>query len=124
MNKGPFWLTCRYELTADGDVLCDFSEAVIIARPVSPEAERMLSHRESWVSVGGGRRVPWNYYPRGRVELRRGRVIVFANPLCFACEALESGLRDKFGIPETVKMTFKADDSAHYACAMNLPYLL
>ena len=120
MYKGPFWLICRYEITASGDLCCDYTDSQLVVRLIPEDAEEMPSHRESWPLVCEGHSDhPWNYYPRGRVELRRGRALVFVNPLCLECWNLEGRLRSAFSISEEIPVIIKSDNSAHYACAGN-----
>jgi len=56
--------------------------------PAEPAAFRSKSgenynHKTEWAKLG--RRVtgdrPYNYYPRGRVEIRNGKAVIFLNPV-------------------------------------------
>lgn len=113
MGKGPFWVICK---TVYDEL--DFSESTLLSFPVSDDQEPTPSHINVWKTVKGNLRQSWDYYPRGRVEIRRGKVIVFANPLCFCFDKLEESLRDHFQLGE-LPIVFKADNSSHYGCEFN-----
>lgn len=113
MTKGPFWLSCGIDY--DGNP--DFSAAELLCFPV-PENEKTPSHRNVWEAIYSHGRRRWNDFPRGRVEVRRGRAIVFANPLCFLYDSLESELRRCFDLGNA-EIVWKTDNSAHYACLFN-----
>ena len=115
MRKGPFLIIFRYEITDIG-VICDFSEAQIIAHPLHAE-EQMLSHRQAWKTLSRDkalRNTPFDYYPRGRVELRRGKAIIFMNPRIMECPEAERLICEVFRLAG--KIEIKADNSPHYRC--------
>ena len=107
-RKGPFWLI-------DG-VGCDdngFVAEKLVAYPVDP-SQTTPSHKDIWDSCGRGIKKPWNYYPRGRVEIRKDKAIVFANSRCFDYSDLSEALRSAFCLG-SLPMELKADNSVHYA---------
>ena len=61
-KKGPFWVV---------DI-----EKPIVACPVAIDTNPVPSHKSVWDDCKGNIKEAWNYYPRGRVEIRRGKVIV------------------------------------------------
>ncbi len=96
--KGPFWV--------------DTDERTVLAYAVSQKVSPVPSHKEAWELL----RTPkhsWNYYPRGRVEIRRDKAVVFAHPLCFEFEELEGYLRFFFHLRD-LPIEYKADNSGHY----------
>lgn len=115
-KKGPFWVICNSKFDPDGEESFDFCEANLLAFLVPENAERMPSHRESWEKVwkGDDRDKVWNSFPRGRVELRRGKAVVFLNPVCLGFERLEEEIRKAFALPKEIPVVFKGDASAHY----------
>ena len=106
--------------TEEGSVLVNCStddEGYLIAKKLIAVAVELTqgtpAHKEIWDSCKGEIRQLWNYYPRGRVEIRRGRVIVYANPVCFAWDGLCETLRAAFSLG-VLPMEMKADGSMHY----------
>ena len=113
MYKGPFWVIYYQEITDEGAVLCTEILAHKVAANIN--VSETPSHKDGWWYVGGERRAyPWNYYPRGRVEVRRGKAIVFANPLCFYCDNFVEKIRHIFSLPKDFPLVLKADNSLHY----------
>ena len=96
--KGPFWVIA--------------SEDRIIAVPVDLHVLPVPSHKKCWPNVGGSSK-PWYFFPRGRVEIRRGKALIFANSRCFEYEKLAEELRKTFKLGD-MELEFKADNSAHY----------
>ncbi len=88
----------------------------VAAFPVSQTVDPVPSHREVWKFAGKSKR-PWNYYPRGRVEIKRGKAVVYANPLCFAFGGLEGYLRFFFNLKD-MPVEYKADNSKHYTAGV------
>lgn len=82
-----------------------------------------INHKRIWAtldsSITGGH--SYDYYPRGRVELRHGRAIIFCSSyICTdelkAAVTVQFGLTADNGITEVI---LKADGSAHYQCALD-----
>ena len=118
-NRGMFWCTCRYEVDGNtGEVRCDFTDARLIVHVLPDSAAKSPSHMETWPHLADhDKGKSWNYYPRGRVEIRGGRAFVFLNPLVLECAEIERMLREAFDIAEEMPVTFKVDNSYHYRCA-------
>lgn len=106
MLKGPFWVVNAEEGPDDHQLL---------SCSVSLDTHPVPSHKEVWKQVRGRRTAHWNYYPRGRIEVRRNKAIVFANLQCFSFVQLEEALRTAFDLGDH-EIEFKADNSGHY-CA-------
>ena len=61
---------------------------------------------------------PYDFYPRGRVEVRHGKVTVYINPhIC--TDEIAAQLRRAFMLPDETVMCMKADGSRHYRCYMD-----
>ena len=118
--KGLFWqlspdigdlVTVKFPSDANG-VLCD-----------TAITSKDINHKRIWAtldsSITGGH--PYNYYPRGRVELRHGRAIIFCSP--YICtDKLKAAVTAQFGLTADngiTDVTLKADGSAHYQCALD-----
>lgn len=55
----------------------------MIAYPVKTTTDPTPYHRKIWRHMKGGFNVDWNYYPRGRVEIRRGKAIVYLTRIVY-----------------------------------------
>ena len=109
VQKGPFWVIAD---SFDDDNGVD--ETAILCFPVDHSTEPTPSHIDAWQKVCGEyKRMNWNYYPRGRVEICRGKATVYANPICFQHPQLEDVLRNRFNL-RNIEITYKADNSSHY----------
>lgn len=61
----------------------------------------------------------FNYFPRGRVEIRRKRAIIFLNP-CICYEEMIQKIKAEFRLDnnESIRdISVKADGSRHYRCS-------
>lgn len=73
------------------------------------------NHRRFWEtlphSLTGG--MSYNYFLRGRVELRHGKAVVYLYPsLC--TPGIDIRIRHAFSLPDEMQVSFKADGSRHY----------
>ena len=63
----------------------------------------------------------YNYYPRGRVEIKRHKATIYLNPN-IATEDVLGFLIEKFGLTSDNGITgviMKADGSDHYKCHLD-----
>lgn len=123
MKKGIFW--CRDFQTERPALItvsarCGADGVCAEAAAFSSKSGENFNHKAEWARLD--RRVtqgrPYNYYPRGRVEIKNGRATVFLHPeLCteriveMIAEAFE--LRPGDGL-RSIRCV--ADGSAHYRC--------
>ena len=63
------------------------------------------------------RGIPWNYFPRGRVEISHGRAFLYMNPEILNCNDYLERIREKFGIGH-LDIRVRIDNSAHYQCTI------
>lgn len=128
LYKGIFWITEVDDWSA---------EQLIFRIPVTPageviEPEKLdlnsknvdnYNHRLLWENLPTKitHNKPYNYYPRGRIEIKRGKAVIYANPnIC--CEELINLLTERFGLIEEngiVEVSLKADGSNHYKCYLD-----
>lgn len=75
------------------------------------------NHKKLWKALNvTGKRVPYNYYPRGRVDFNnRGKPIVYINPNIDDYDLKEVKLQ--FGLREDPIV--KIDNSQHYKCYLD-----
>lgn len=112
--KGLFWWTgerllcVQFPCGADGNALGD----------AAPLAD-WNNHRRAWArlpkDVTQGK--AFDYYPRGRVELRRGKAFLFLSPHLCQDKVLEE-IRAAFDL-ENLPLRVKADGSRHYRCYLD-----
>jgi hypothetical protein len=126
MNKGIFWC---YVTVFDDDmfshtinpvmVRCDRDGKALEEVEYSSKSGENFNHKIEWekktASVRKSQRKPFDYYPRGRVEVTPGSVKVFANPVIIADEDAKKAIVQCFELEE-VKDDIKwiADNSKHY----------
>ena len=120
LYRGLFWIRSLPErdmialrfLSDENGVLSDGS---LTAKDIN---HKRLWERLDSVVTGG---LPYNYYPRGRVELRRGRALIFCSPhIC--TEELKVMITERFGLTAEngiKEVVLKADGSAHYQCELD-----
>lgn len=107
-SRGVFWVI-------DGELLAfPFYEGAEIGIAKSGNT---YNHKKLWNDVKPiGCKKPYNYYPRGRVEItNRGKVIIYMNPNID--DSMISDIRSEFGI--TGNPTISYDYSRHYRCYLD-----
>lgn len=110
-STGPFWYI--------------LDEAKLIAFPYDPnELQSALSsngltytHKRLWPEIAGQyKSKPYNYYPRGRVEMdNQGRSVIYINPNIPDSAIPE--IKTEFGIRG--EAIVKTDGSSHYLCYLD-----
>ena len=126
MYKGILW--CYYEDTNDivkypnllvVKVKCNITGSPLEEVNFTSKSQDNFNHKKEWESrfVNDKRfkNLPFDYYPRGRVEIRNGLVKVFANPVLIGDDQVKELIIRTFELDE-VKYNTKwiADNSSHY----------
>ena len=105
--KGLFWFI-------NGEVFCRYASCDENGNLLQA-AEFENNHKRLWntlpKSITQGK--TYNYFPRGRVEIRRGRATVYLSPYLCTDEIYDK-IRKAFSLDNTA--VFKADGSSHYSC--------
>lgn len=74
------------------------------------------NHKKLWGDLNIKTKVPYNYYPRGRVEFdNRGRPIIWMNPNIDSSYIPE--IKVEFGLRSEPKINY--DYSEHYKCYLD-----
>lgn len=74
------------------------------------------NHKALWKELGNANKVPYNYYPRGRVEFsNKGKPIIYANPNIDEYDIAE--IKKEFGL--RTEPTVRYDYSDHYKCHLD-----
>ena len=108
LSRGVFW-------DIDGELLAyPFYEDAIDGVAKSGNT---FNHKKLWRSINPTRSsIPYNYYPRGRVEITRsGKAIIYLNPNI--SENLIPEIKKEFGIREEPRIMY--DYSDHYRCYLD-----
>lgn len=120
MKKGIFWRTdsdteCPELITVSAT--CDKNGDSKEPVRFSSKSGNNFNHRLEWErldrSITAGR--PFNYYPRGRVEIKNGKATVFLNPVINK-ECVVLRIMDAFELMtgELNCINIKSDGSSHY----------
>lgn len=108
LNRGIFW-------DVNGELLAfPFVEDNLTGIAKSGNT---YNHKKLWPFVKPkGCNKPYNYYPRGRVEINnKGKVIIYMNPNI--SESLLSEIKIEFGIITEPRVIY--DNSNHYKCYLD-----
>ena len=125
LGKGLFWLVKndseKFELFCI-KILC-YRDGETLERVETGVCEReKLNHERAWAkldkAVTQGK--PYNYYPRGRVEIKKGKATIFLNPALNE-EPIVEKICHSFGLMREnglVDIRIKNDNSWHYRFLM------
>ena len=99
MYKGIFWfyrdVAGAWKLLAV-KASCGRDGIALLPIRYSSKSGENFNHKDEWERMGhkitGGR--PYNYYPRGRVEIREERITIYFPPPLFREDALSSYFRN------------------------------
>ena len=113
MYKGIFWwigekpITVKVECNADGIPLmpADFSA----------KSGQNFNHKAEWEKLP--RRVTdhlsFDHYPRGRVEIRKGKITIWLHP-SLNNDAVLARLKAEFALEQNLPLRVVSDGSRHY----------
>jgi hypothetical protein len=118
LYKGVFWYVENELLSFL--IPCNESGEVIgeSEYPLNSKSGGNYNHKLLWESlpknITGGK--AFNYYPRGRMEIKNGKASVFLNPDINE-EDIQNKIVERFGLTKENginKVTFLSDGSNHY----------
>lgn len=127
LYKGIFWIVdlenihrnrdyCfQIQTDRDGYVVDDFF--------YNSKNGETLNHKATWEELPRRSRmgVPFNYFPRGRVEINHGKAVIYANPnIC--TQEVKDFIVDEFNLTQSNginEVVMKADGSPHYMCYLD-----
>ena len=129
-SKGIFWFPCfigkEGELVFTEEIVarsvpCDEDGTPQMVTSFNSRKGCSYTHKDTWRMVAAGRRefrgIPWNYFPRGRVEISHGRALVYMNPQILNCEHYLERIKERFQIGH-LDIRVKIDNSFHYQCTI------
>ena len=122
LKRGVFWVTD----IENAELIIAAAECDTNGSFITPPASEMLAnsgcefnHKRVWKAHG--RRESYNFYPRGRVQIRRGKAVIYCNPaLC--SERIISRVTAAFGLCAgngISSVRVFADGSEHYKYFVN-----
>ena len=115
MYKGIFWLI-------DGAICSIKTECSDDGAPVSPDTQfssksgNNFNHKAEWqfLSSTVTHNKPYNYYPRGRVEIKRSAIRIFITPSLFTDDILNQIISVFDLVSQKAKIKIICDGSRHY----------
>ena len=123
MKKGIFWVVRGDDNTKliSVSVRCDKDGNLLEDVPMSSKSGKNFNHKQEWslLDILEHRETkgkPFDYYPRGRVEVKSGKVTVFLNP-DIDTESVIGLVKKQFelGDDQEIKgIAVKSDGSQHY----------
>lgn len=128
LYRGIFWITDTDNIYGSDlyfRIPCDKNGTTDFEIPVETSAKNAdnYNHKKLWNSLPkrttGGK--PFDYYPRGRVEIKNGMAIVYHSPY-IPQDELKKWLIDKFNLTACNgirKIRLIADGSEHYRCYLD-----
>ena len=121
MKKGLFWVIGddydRAILTYA--IECDKNGQRIGEVPVyNSKKGDSFSHRQSWAeaAIAQPNRIknkPWDYFPRGRVEIKDGKATIYFNPILSEWNGFEASVAIEFELAD-FPLIMIPDYSTHY----------
>lgn len=120
MKKGIFWCAnfdTEFPELITVSVVCDKNGNSKEPVQFTSKSGNNFNHRLEWECID--RKITkgqsFNYYPRGRVEIKNGKATVFLNPILNK-ECIVSKVIDEFGlrVTELTDVRIKSDGSNHY----------
>lgn len=119
LYKGVFWVI-------ENNIVSEKKLCDELGNLIPDESERCPgkvwsnNHKKIWSELP--RKVTqgkaYNYFPRGRVEIRKRKAIIFLNP-CICYERMIHKIKAEFGLDKNEilgDILVKADGSSHYKC--------
>jgi hypothetical protein len=123
MYRGLFWIPNEVR-TITFKIQCDVNGTPVDA-DLNYNSRRgdSFTHKATWKEAAqnesrGIRSKPWNYFPRGRVEIKQGKATVYYNPTLGSPE-FETKIREEFALADDLlTIRFVPDHSSHYKAAI------
>ena len=133
--RGIFWVICGYDAddrpildvftlltfkvpcTLNGDILDN-------AIQLNSKSGTSFNHKLQWNQLPKKTTLghSYQYYPRGRIEIKRGKAVIFINPVLDK-SAVIGKIFLEFGLQEESisSIAIKCDGSSHYHCHCDDP---
>lgn len=126
--KGIFWVKDVDDIYGTGlffPINCDINGEVQndLDYNFSSNNGRTYNHEKLWKKLSPKitDNKKFDYYPRGRVEINRGKAIIYCSPY-IACDELKDWCIDKFNLTAfngIKSIRIVSDGSSHYKCFLD-----
>lgn len=118
MQKGIFWIKQTNEIEIIKiSAICDLSGKIYVdSVDFSSKSGENFNHKAEWAKLPKSitEKYSYNYYPRGRVEIKNGRITIYINPDINREDVLEVIIKE-FELEEaSSEIRIKSDGSYHY----------
>ena len=119
LSSGIFWIVDTNNLLNNVDycftILCDKSGNPLSLVGLNAKSGTTYNHELTWKSLPPRltHNKPYNYYPRGRVQIKNNKATVYLNPNINTDE-IQQFIIDKFNLSSLSSINFKSDGSNHY----------
>lgn len=114
--KGVFWYLPEKDELIIKKVACDNNGLALEYTEYSSKSGDNFNHKIEWSKflhiITKGK--PYNFYPRGRVEIKHGKATVYLNPVLKELR-IEELIKSEFSLLDgAIEIRFVADGSFHY----------
>ncbi len=112
MKKGIFWIIDNKLFCVS--VCCNNNGVALENVNYSAKSGENFNHKCEWEKLPKNIRgkSPYNYYPRGRVEIKNKKAVVYLNPFLNTKE-IQQKIIQEFELKD-ITAIFKSDGSVHY----------
>lgn len=128
LQRGIFWIKDVDNISSSNlyfTIPCDANGNNMYDSEIEFTSKSGISynHENTWKKLDSKttNNKPFNYYPRGRVEIRNNKAIIYCSPYIYG-EELKKWCIDKFNLTSVngiKKVTMNADNSQHYHCYLD-----
>lgn len=131
LYRGIFWIPDIDDVESSEfyfQIPCDSNGNIndpdfVISNLQSSKGNNNYNHEKVWNSLDKKytKGKPFNYYPRGRIEISNGKATIYASPH-IPQDDLKSWVIDKFNLTTyngIKKIRIVADGSEHYKCFLD-----
>ena len=128
LQRGIFWIKDIDNISESNlyfTIPCDINGNNVIDPEAAMASKDGLTynHENTWKKLTSREtnNKPFNYYPRGRVEISRGKATIYCSPYIYG-DDLKNWCIDKFNLTAhngIKNVVLKADNSNHYHCYLD-----
>ena len=122
MYKGIFWYVPAESGLLTVKVACNKEGQATTAVVYSSKSGNNFNHQAEWEKLPKTvtKGLPYNYYPRGRVEIKKGHATVYLNTTLNRCD-IHQLICSAFSLDANeVAIRFVGDGSAHYKALIDI----
>ena len=128
LYKGIFWIKDTDDISSSKlyfQIPCDSNGYITDSTDINftSKSGNSFNHKNTWNTLTKREtdNKPFDYYPRGRVEISNGKAIIYVNPN-IANDELKNWCIDKFNLTPhngIKNVIIKPDNSNHYKCHLD-----